>query len=173
MRSERVLRACSRSVVRVRGAAAAATVASQANESPNENDQPTTPARCQRGQLGDSSPRPVRQQPDVWVEANNSPQGCAIIENFGGSDDVSQSSIVAKGHAVMMKDYLWQATDTIRIKRPGRLLKLRCLCSLCQTKAPLASSPNGIHTPAIRTALRITVAMPAVSRMESCQSCRE
>src|SRR5258707_15290016 len=76
MRSEGELRACSRSVVRVRRAAA--TVASQANPSPNEMTSQQHQRDNNEGQLGDSPPRPVRQQPDVGVEPNNSPIGCAM-----------------------------------------------------------------------------------------------
>jgi hypothetical protein len=76
-RSEGVLRACSRSVVRVRGAAA--TVASRANEMTSQQHQRDN----NEGQRGDSPQRPVRQQPDVWVEANNSPQGCAMQRLVG------------------------------------------------------------------------------------------
>ena len=83
MRSEGVLRACSRSVVWVRGAAAAATVASQANPSPNEMTSQQHQRDNNEGQLGDSPPRPVRQQPVVGVEPNNGPKGCAMQQLVG------------------------------------------------------------------------------------------
>jgi len=53
--------------------------ASRANEMTSQQHQRDN----NEGQRGDGPPRPVRQQPDVWVEANNSPQGCAMQRLVG------------------------------------------------------------------------------------------
>jgi hypothetical protein len=82
MRSEGVSRgllAVGRARVRGAAAAAAATVASQAHPMTSQQHQRDN----NKGQLGGSPPRPVRQQPDAGVEPNNSPIGCGMQRLVG------------------------------------------------------------------------------------------
>ena len=50
---------------------------------PNEMINQKHARKTDEGQLSDSSPRPVRQKPDVGLEPNNRPIACAMQRLMG------------------------------------------------------------------------------------------
>ena len=92
-----------------------------------------------------------------------------VAQRSGGSDDVSLSPTVAEGRGDDVLTCVRQPTQCETGTVPCGCESMS-LCSLCQT-APWHHCQMEYMTPAIRIALTMIVAMPAVSRMESCQSC--